>query len=255
MPAKRACSFGKTLRGLRTCPRPLTSRRGFPLTNSSRLFPPSFSPRSAYSVYTLRLVIPRPRRITLCPTTVNQSCLKPPCRPTFRRRARRALPSRSFSSIPLLSIESGIRWNRTLHCRGESRSPFRVKTGHFSIYVYVYVTRCLIIQLKLLGCENDVLIMTALDLPFSSRVLAVSCAPFSFSTPFRPFLPCVSRHRRDPVRPLLSSSRFHGENNTTTETTNERTLQDCGCAEALPLGQSTVPSQRNNSQDNVPGPS
>jgi hypothetical protein len=116
----------------------------------------------------------------------------------LRRRARRALPSRLFSSIPLLSIESGIRWNRTLHCRGESRSPFRVKTGHFSIYVYVYVTHCLIIQLKLLGCENDVLIMTTLDLPFSSRVLAVSCAPFSFSTPFRLFLQCVSRHRRGP---------------------------------------------------------
>ncbi|KAH9993040.1 hypothetical protein BJV77DRAFT_999756 [Russula vinacea] len=111
-----------------------------------------------------------------------------------------ALPSRSFS---------GIRWNRTLHCRGESRSPFRVKTGHFSIYVYVYVTHCLIIQLKLLGCENDVLIMTALDLPFSSRVLAVSCAPFSFSTPFRLFLQCVSRHRRDPCSASALVLRFH----------------------------------------------
>ena len=56
----------------------------------------------------------------------------------LRRRAWRALPSRSFSSIPLLSIESRIRWNRTLHCRGESCSPFRVKTGHFSMYGICY---------------------------------------------------------------------------------------------------------------------
>lgn len=101
--------------------------------------PPSFSPASAYSVYTLRFVIPRPRRITLRPTTVKQPCLKPHDRPTFDGSVHvlSEQSHQSFSSIPLLSMESGVRWNRTLHSRGESRSPFRVETGQFSIYVYV----------------------------------------------------------------------------------------------------------------------